>query len=78
MADFAVQVTCHPLIWQFHSASRGAVEVACSVMQAPLSFLQDHVVLGQPTLPAAAMLEMTMAAGKVRAWQREVHVLMLM
>lgn len=62
-----MQVTSHPLLWTvLKLASMIGVVVAQAQLRRPaLAFLRDHSVQGRTILPAAAMLEMTMAFGKV-------------
>ena len=62
-----MQVTSHPLLWTvLKFASMIGVVVAQAQLRRPaLAFLRDHSVQGRPILPAAAMLEMAMAFGKV-------------
>ena len=62
-----MQVTSHPLLWTaLKFASVIGVVVAQAQLRRPaLAFLRDHSVQGRIILPAAAMLEMAMAFGKV-------------
>ena len=62
-----MQVTSHPLLWTvLKFASMIGVVVAQAQLKRPaLAFLRDHSVQGRIILPAAAMLEMAMAFGKV-------------
>ena len=62
-----MQVTSHPLLWTvLKFASMIGVVVAQAQLRRPaLAFLRDHSIQGRIVLPAAAMLEMAMAFGKV-------------
>ncbi len=61
-----MQITCHPLLWTVGAVGKATLEIAFRANRPALAFLLDHVVRGQAVLPAAAMLEMAAASGKVR------------
>ncbi len=63
-----MQVTGHPLLWKaLCTAKQDAkhAHVQCLITRPALAYLWDHSVLGRSVLPAAALWEMALAAGKV-------------
>ena len=64
--DSFVQVTCHTLLWRFRPSgvARHAV-FHMGPLRPGLASLLDHCVMSQPVAPASALLELTLASGKV-------------